>query len=156
MGPDSRNQPQGPGTLHLPARNTGIRQATDYPVPVIQLPTHLSLQGVPGIINLAANRGQERNLRWYSALSHPWPSLTFQAVEDPAGSRLQQPSQGRPVTPAVGRPFAPLSFRSPPVTWGWSVGSAPQAYSGHLVFTAAEAGCSHELVTVPVIVFMNW
>ena len=151
MGPDSGNQLQGPGT---PSARPKYVHPSGHRLPcaVIQLPTHLSLQGVPGIINLAANRGQERNPRWYGVLSHPWPSLTFQAVEDPAGSRLQQPTQGRPVTTAVGRPFSPLSCHSPPATWGWSVGSAPQVYNGHLVVVAARAGCSHELVTVIIIV----
>ena len=120
-------------------------------MPVIQLPTHLSLQGVPGIINLAANRGQERNPRWYGALT------SMAECDLPGGGgpgRLPSPAAhpGTPCNRGHGPALSPLSCCSPPVTWGWSVGSAPQVYSGSVVVLAARAGCSHELVTVIITV----
>lgn len=55
-GPGASNP--APASLKY-SHPSGTGQATNHPVTLIQFPTHLSLQEVPGIINLAAHGGRK-------------------------------------------------------------------------------------------------
>ena len=54
---------------------TFVRPRTGHKLPcaVIQFPVHLSLPGVPGIVNLAASAGEGKNPRGWRAFQHPPP-----------------------------------------------------------------------------------
>lgn len=91
-----------------------------------------------------------------------WRALTSVAESDlPGGggpSRLPSPA-ARPGMPCDPRRGPALCSSELPLTTrhlGLECAFSTQVYNGHLVFTAAGAGCSHELVTVTIIVFMNW